>query len=62
MINILFVDDEPNILDGLQRMLRPMRHEWQMFFANSGREALHLLDETSIDVVISDMKMPRSFA
>lgn len=28
MINILFVGDEPNILQGLQRMLRPMRHEW----------------------------------
>lgn len=58
MINILFVDDEPNILDGLQRMLRPMRREWQMFFASGGREALYMLDETSIDVVVSDMKMP----
>ena len=32
MINILFVDDEPNILNGLQRMLRPMRREWEMCF------------------------------
>jgi putative nucleotidyltransferase with HDIG domain len=58
MINILFVDDEPNILDGLQRMLRVMRHEWQMSFANSGTEALNMLVEKKIDVIVSDMKMP----
>lgn len=58
MINILFVDDEPNILDGLKRMLRPLRHEWDMFFAKNGGEALNLLTEKPIDVVVSDMKMP----
>lgn len=59
MINILFVDDEPNILSGLQRMLRPMRHEWQMLFAGSGVEALSIIKEKNIDVIVSDMKMPR---
>jgi HD-like signal output (HDOD) protein len=58
MINILFVDDEPNILDGLQRMLRSMRHEWQMYFAEGGMAALELLEETPVDVIVSDMKMP----
>ena len=58
MINILFVDDEPYILDGLQRMLRSMRHEWDMSFAGGGAEALALLATKSIDVVVSDMKMP----
>lgn len=58
MINILFVDDEPNILDGLRRMLRPLRSDWDMFFANGGNEALKLLAEKPIDVVVSDMKMP----
>lgn len=58
MINILFVDDEPNILDGLQRMLRSMRRDWQMTFAGSGHEALDLLKEKPIDVIVSDMKMP----
>lgn len=58
MINILFVDDEPNILQGLQRMLRPMRQEWNMTFANSGAEALAMFEEEHIDVVVSDMKMP----
>lgn len=58
MINILFVDDEPHILDGLQRMLRSMRHEWQMCFAGNGFEALEMLKEKEIDVIVSDMKMP----
>ncbi|HEX3101700.1 MAG TPA: response regulator [Pyrinomonadaceae bacterium] len=58
MINILFVDDEPNILEGLERMLRSVRHEWHMFFVGSGGEALALLDEKDIDVIVSDMKMP----
>lgn len=58
MVNILFVDDEPNILDGLQRMLRPMRHEWEMSFALGGSLALSLIREKKIDIVITDMKMP----
>lgn len=45
MLTILFVDDEPNILQGLQRMLRPMRREWDMCFAQSGAEALAILAE-----------------
>ena len=40
MKRILFVDDEVNILDGLKRMLRPMRGEWEMSFATGGEAAL----------------------
>lgn len=58
MINILFVDDEPNILGGLKRMLRPMHREWDMSFAEGGVQALNMLGEKSFDVVVSDMKMP----
>ncbi len=56
--SILFVDDEPNILQGLQRMLRGMRHEWNMKFAKSGPEALDILDREFFDVIVSDMRMP----
>lgn len=56
--SILFVDDEPNVLQGLKRMLRPMRHEWVMSFCPSGREALHVLADGAFDVVVSDMQMP----
>jgi len=55
---ILFVDDEPNVLSGLQRMLRPMREEWDMVFTESGLQALQEMDKLPFDVVISDMRMP----
>jgi HD-like signal output (HDOD) protein len=55
---ILFVDDEPNILLGLQRMLRPMRVEWDMRFAGNAREALEMIEAEPFAAVISDMRMP----
>ena len=56
--SVLFVDDEPFVLQGLQRMLRPMREEWDMHFVGSGDEALRLMEERGCEVVISDMRMP----
>jgi len=56
--NILFVDDEPKILQGLMRMLRSMRNEWEMHFAESGAEALKILANRPMDVIVSDMRMP----
>jgi putative nucleotidyltransferase with HDIG domain len=47
------------ILDGLKRMLRPLREEWEMSFVSSGIEALKLMGETPFDVVVSDMRMPQ---
>jgi HD-like signal output (HDOD) protein len=55
---IVFVDDEPNILDGLRRMLRSLRADYDMYFAAGGREALELMAKDRFDVVISDMRMP----
>jgi DNA-binding NarL/FixJ family response regulator len=54
----LFVDDEPMVLSGLRRMLRCLRHDWEMSFATSGREALALLERDDYAVVVSDMRMP----
>lgn len=39
-------------------MLRSMRKEWEMSFAESGNEALALFGEVSFDIVVSDMRMP----
>ncbi|MEJ5252966.1 MAG: HDOD domain-containing protein [Chthonomonadetes bacterium] len=55
---ILFVDDEPNVLQGLQRMLRSMRNEWEMDFAGGGEEALRKMEQAPFDVIVSDMRMP----
>lgn len=58
MKRILFVDDEPQILDGLRRMLRCKRQEWEMAFVESGQAALAELAKASFDVVVTDMRMP----
>ena len=55
---ILFVDDEPLVLKGLQRMLRGMRKDWEMYFIDSGRKALTILDKFHFDAVVTDMRMP----
>ncbi len=58
MLKILFVDDEPNILQGTRRATRDMRSEWEMYFAQSGEEALSLAEDINFDVVVTDMRMP----
>jgi HD-like signal output (HDOD) protein len=55
---ILFVDDEPNILAGLKRMLRPMRKIMNFQFAEDAPTALEFMASEDIDVVVSDMRMP----
>lgn len=57
-MNILFVDDEPNILRGLRRTLRANRNRWSMYFAEGAREALKVLDDQRVDVLVTDMRMP----
>ncbi|MBV9506053.1 MAG: HDOD domain-containing protein [Acidobacteriia bacterium] len=55
---ILFVDDEPLILEGLQRILRPQRKDWEMGFVVSGDAALSALEGNHFDVIVTDMRMP----
>lgn len=57
-MRVIFVDDEPNILSGLRRILRPLRKEWEMVFEEGGESALEELENSPCDVVVSDMKMP----
>lgn len=57
-LRVLFVDDEPFVLQGLQRMLRNMRSEWDMVFVTSGAEGLEVLARSHVDVVVADMRMP----
>ena len=57
--HILFVDDEPMVLQGLRRMLFGMRNDWEMEFVDSGEAALKRMGEADFDVIVSDMRMPR---
>jgi two-component system response regulator HydG len=54
---LLVVDDAPNTLELIQRNL--MAAGYQVFTAPGAAEAIRLLDETRIDLVITDLKMPQ---
>jgi HD-like signal output (HDOD) protein len=56
--HILFVDDESNVLNGLRRMLRDRRKEWELEFVESAELGLKALRKFPFDVVVSDMRMP----
>ena len=56
---ILFVDDEPDLLEGIQRMLFRERQRWEMHFATSGAVGLAELAKTPFAVVVADMRMPQ---
>lgn len=55
---ILFVNDDQNVIDSLQLAIEPQLDKWDVFYANSGEEALKVLDTQTVDMVITDMKMP----
>ena len=58
MKRILFVDDDARILDGIRRMLRSKRNEWEVEVALGGEAALKACETRSFDVIVSDMRMP----
>ncbi|HRR17583.1 MAG TPA: response regulator [Ignavibacteriales bacterium] len=55
--NILFVDDDERILNSFKRLLRD-NENIKYYFSNSAEQALEILKEKAIDIIISDMKMP----
>jgi len=55
---VLFVDDEPNILRGLQRMTRLGCDGWEIMFADGGQKALAIFENQRIDALVTDMRMP----
>jgi HD-like signal output (HDOD) protein len=55
---VYFVDDEPRVLEGLRRSLRPLRKEWAFELHSSAVAALERMKEVTPDVIVSDMRMP----
>ena len=53
---VLCVDDEPNILSALRRMLS--LEGFEVFTAEGGAQALEQLAKQPVNVIISDMQMP----
>lgn len=53
---VLFVDDEEQILRSLKRGL--FDEPYECLFANSGKEALKIMETTEVHVLVTDMRMP----
>ena len=54
---VLFVDDEPSVLQSISRILR--KTHWNVVTATSAEKALEILQDQTIDLVVTDMKMPQ---
>ena len=52
---ILIVDDQPEILNALERLLK---EEYQIFTATGGAKALKILAEHKIALILADQRMP----
>jgi response regulator RpfG family c-di-GMP phosphodiesterase len=53
---VLIVDDEPEILFSLELLLR---RDFELYTAQSGAEALDILHQHPVDVIMTDQRMPR---
>lgn len=57
-MKILLVDDEQQVLRGVSRMIESEMDHWDVETAESGFEALELLESEEFNVIVSDMRMP----
>ena len=58
MINVLIVDDEKIEREGLKYLISTETKEHKIFEASNGREALQILREEDIQLLLTDIKMP----
>ena len=55
-LNILVVDDD-DCYSGLFKAFLEYKKDWKLHIADSPTKAMVILKETSIDVIVSDLKM-----
>lgn len=58
MLEVLLVDDEPFILQGLQLLIDWEKEGYHISTASNGQEALDFITANQVDLIISDIKMP----
>lgn len=58
MKRILVVDDEPQVLDGIRKALRPFRKDWSVETAEGGRAGIEKLKAEPFVAIVSDARMP----
>jgi two-component system response regulator (stage 0 sporulation protein F) len=55
---ILIVDDEEDLTWSISRKLEKDRDNLEVYCANSGNRALEMLSQLSIDLIVTDLRMP----
>ena len=58
MMNVLIVDDEESFLASLAAGLREYSADFFVLTANNGKKAVQVLESTTVDLVVSDIRMP----
>ncbi|MBU0728598.1 MAG: response regulator [Proteobacteria bacterium] len=58
MDNVLIVDDDEGFLLSLEDLLKGSSQPFSVLTANNGKEASSILDSVSINLVVTDLKMP----
>lgn len=56
MKKILIVDDEPNIVMSLEYIFK--KEDFEVFIARDGAEAIELVENQDVDIIILDIMMP----
>lgn len=56
--HILVVDDKPRVAFFLSKTLERLNQDYRVSVAHSGEEALEILSDSSVDLLITDLNMP----
>jgi len=57
-MRLLLVDDDPQLLRLVAKYLRIAREHWTVFVASDGAEALRVLRQEPVDMMVADIQMP----
>ena len=55
---ILFVDDEPRVLQAIRHLMADLADEWQADYAESAAQAHKLMSQRSFNALVADLVMP----
>ncbi|KWX88058.1 AraC family transcriptional regulator, partial [Paenibacillus riograndensis] len=58
MYNVLVADDEPRHRRGIADMIKQLRPEYRIFMVKDGLEALRIIEDNRIDIILTDIRMP----
>ncbi|MEM7026884.1 MAG: LytTR family DNA-binding domain-containing protein [Pseudomonadota bacterium] len=58
-MNILIVDDEPLARERLKQLVTELNPDYELYEASNGLDALTIITNQSIDIILLDIRMPR---